>query len=471
MKPKPSYRVLVVSTASDGGGPVLGTDGGPSPAYRDFEPTRGESRRLLVIASFGAAAVIVVAAIALAAVTGTLSGDDADDDPPAGLGQAIAATESESESEPKSESGSESTAQDRDDALDLFVTGTIGTDDEDANADNETDAAATENPSASSTTTADDSSAPSEAAGDSPTGDANPDQTSTTADGSTTAPSNADPDPAAGGTPTTDATSTTETTEATQPPTTVAATTTAPPTTLETTTTDGGDANGGNTCASNGEFERVYRNDFNGSSVGSEWTLYNSPGNAGFGLRRPSAITVSDGKLVITAQMQDGSLVSGGMALGRDLTYGKYVFRVRTDNDPSQAVSGVVLTWPQAGNNHRNGENNMYETLTKTPNRNPFFSFIHKPFGNASTQEFYRHDADGAQFQVMSMEWTPDRITITRQGPGSTSSDSWTVNETSADLIPDVPHHLAIQLDGWKDTIGGTVRMEVDYVEVYKYCG
>ncbi|MGB5760813.1 MAG: hypothetical protein WBM50_28115 [Acidimicrobiales bacterium] len=34
----------------------------------------------------------------------------------------------------------------------------------------------------------------------------------------------------------------------------------------------------------------------------------------------------------------------------------------------------------------------------------------------------------------------------------------------------DVAHHLAIQLDAWKHSIADPVRIEVDHVEVYKFC-
>ncbi|MEM7326477.1 MAG: glycoside hydrolase family 16 protein [Actinomycetota bacterium] len=256
----------------------------------------------------------------------------------------------------------------------------------------------------------------------------------------------------------------TSTTTTTQPPTTT--TTTQPPTTTTTAPPNPG------TCASGGEFERLLRDDFNGSSLGSHWSPYYSAGNAGYGLRRPSAISVQNGRMVITARMENGSLVSGGMEHLYNQQYGKYRFRVRTDNDPSRSLSGVVLTWPQSDAHPRDGENNIYETLVQTANRDPFFTFIHKPYGTTHDQEYYEHHADGSQFQVMTMEWTPDRITITREGPGRDGNwDSWTVNETSADLIPDNPHKLTIQLDAWQHSMTGTVRMEVDWVEVYRYCG
>lgn len=295
------------------------------------------------------------------------------------------------------------------------------------------------------------------------------DRTTTTeaANGNTTAAPATTTNPATTAAPTTPA--------PTDPPTTPAPTT-APPTTPPTTsppttppTTPPPTQPPSNNCGGGGEFERIFRDDFNGSSIGGGWSKYNSAGNAGYGLRRPSAITAQNGNMVITARMENGSLVSGGMSQAIHQTYGKYVVRVRTDNDPSQAVSGVVLTWPSSGAHPRDGENNIYETLVQTPNRNPFFTFIHKPFGSHSDQEYKEHHADGSQFQTMTMEWTPNRITIIREGTGS--SDTWTVNETGADLIPDVNHHLAIQLDGWKHSIGGDVRMEVDFVEIYKYCG
>lgn len=214
------------------------------------------------------------------------------------------------------------------------------------------------------------------------------------------------------------------------------------------------------------------RDDFNGSSVAGQWLQYNGPGNSRYGDRRPSANKVENGRLIITANMRNGRVVSGGMSHRHSQQYGKYRFRVRTDNDPSEAMSGVVLTWPQSQDQPRDGENNIYETLANAVERNPFYSFIHEPFGTKSDQKRFVHNADGAQFQIMTMEWTPDYISVTREGPGGARhTETQTLNETSDNLIPDNPHKLAIQLDAWEHSISAPVRMEVDWVEVYKYCG
>lgn len=216
----------------------------------------------------------------------------------------------------------------------------------------------------------------------------------------------------------------------------------------------------------------MFRDDFNGDSVGDAWYQYHSVGNAGYGLRRPSATTVKDGRLVMTAQMVDGSLVSSGMAHRYDQTYGKYVFRVRVDEDPDLATSAVVLTWPESEVHPRDGENNIYESLTYDADRDPFYTVIHKPYGTVRDHIVHNHNADGTKFQTMTMEWRPDGITIIREGPGYAGDyERWFQPETDEDWIPDVPHHITIQLDAWKNYISAPVRMEVDFVEVYKYCG
>ncbi|MGI9596456.1 MAG: glycoside hydrolase family 16 protein [Acidimicrobiales bacterium] len=257
----------------------------------------------------------------------------------------------------------------------------------------------------------------------------------------------------------------------TAPPLTTAASTTAPPTTTRPTTASTTASTAG-PCSGDGRFERVFRDDFDGTAISSNWRQYHSIGNNDFGLRRPSANTVSNGRLFITAQMIDGNLVSGGMAHNYDQLYGKYVVKVRTDQDPDLATSGVVLTWPESQVHPRDGENNIYESLKYDTDRSPFYTVIHKPFGTHSDQVVRVHNADGTEFQVMTMEWTPEAITIIREGPGFAGDvERWTLDETSEDLIPDVPHHVTIQLDAWKQSMSTVVRMEVDYIEVHRYCG
>jgi len=203
----------------------------------------------------------------------------------------------------------------------------------------------------------------------------------------------------------------------------------------------------------------AFAEDFAGPTVeADDWDLYDSPGNAGFGLRRPSAIAVRDGILVITAQMIDDTLVTGGMAHRDNQVYGRWEFRVRTDPDPSEATSGVVLTWPESENWPIDGENDMYET-GRDPDRSPFQTFVH--YGTDNSQEFLTHDADGTRWHTIAMEWTADRIAMYRDG-------DFVGEITDPIVIPDVSHHMTIQLDAWADTMGEPVRMEVDWVRIHR---
>lgn len=197
---------------------------------------------------------------------------------------------------------------------------------------------------------------------------------------------------------------------------------------------------------------------FEGPEVDTaSWNQYHSPGHDGWGLRRPRAITIEDGLLVITAQMEDGVLVSGGMAHVRDQIYGRWVFRVRSEPDPSGATSAVVLTWPGSNNWPIDGENDMYET-GRNPIRSPFKTFVH--YGADNRQVELVHDADGTEWHEVAMEWTAERITMFLDG-------ELAGEVTNVEAIPDVPHHMTIQLDAWTETMGDPVRMFVDWVEVY----
>ena len=61
----------------------------------------------------------------------------------------------------------------------------------------------------------------------------------------------------------------------------------------------------------------------------------------------------------------------------------------------------------------------------------------------------------------MAMEWEPSAIRIYRDG-----ILAWTVTDRNA--IPDVAHHLSIQLDAFKKSMSGTVRLQVDWVKIYR---
>ena len=156
-------------------------------------------------------------------------------------------------------------------------------------------------------------------------------------------------------------------------------------------------------------FERTFRDDFN--ELREDWVVYDSDGNAGFGVRSPEAVSVSGGNLTIRAEMKNGELVSGGISYPEDQKYGLWVLKVRIDKDPSGATSGVALLWPKEDVEEgeelypwpEGGETNIFETITddngrpsgKT-DRKDVKSFVH--YGKDNKQKSFEHpSSDGSQ--------------------------------------------------------------------------
>jgi beta-glucanase (GH16 family) len=204
----------------------------------------------------------------------------------------------------------------------------------------------------------------------------------------------------------------------------------------------------------------VFDDEFNGKTLDrTKWTPYDSVGNRGFGLRRPSAFRLDgSGRLIVTAQTVNGVLVSGGMEATYNRTYGYYEFRVRADPDPTRTLSAVVLTWPQSGAWPLDGENDVYETQDGGGHY-PFRTFIH--YGATNEQADYTQEADASRWHTIGMDWEPGYIKVYRDG-----SLVWTLRDRAS--IPKVNHHVCIQLDAEANNLlPHPVHMYVDYVRIY----
>jgi len=247
------------------------------------------------------------------------------------------------------------------------------------------------------------------------------------------------------------------------------------------------------------EWELDFEDDFEGASVDAEqWNIYNSAGHNSNGLRHPSAYTVEEGSLVVTARMcpvsenraeidgrtvdipsgvklsDDGSrvLVSGGMAHRKEYGPGtKFEFRVRCEKDASNTMSAVVLTWPKSGSdrNARCEESDIYETGAATgAARDKVSSFFHyglhpdKNNGKVTqTQKDYAIDA--TEWHTMGFEWYTDKVYVFLDGV-----KVWTIVDKS--IVPIYDHHLCIQLDAFGARLSDAdseVKMYVDWVRIY----
>jgi beta-glucanase (GH16 family) len=220
----------------------------------------------------------------------------------------------------------------------------------------------------------------------------------------------------------------------------------------------------GPSSAASKRWRLVLADDFHGTRLNTaRWQPYGPrwPGNGGNGLRDGSALSVRDGVLTITAQMVRGTLVSGAAASRRSITYGRVMFRARTDADPSGATSGVVLLWPSSGNWPIDGETDIYETGTE-PDRGSFSSYLH--YGADNQQQWIGHEADATRWHRMAMEWTPTRVRFFRDGRFAGA-----VRDPEA--ISHARQHLCLQLDAFSPSMTGTVRMQVDDVRIYALRG
>ncbi|WP_226351395.1 family 16 glycosylhydrolase [Pseudonocardia sp. ICBG601] len=191
------------------------------------------------------------------------------------------------------------------------------------------------------------------------------------------------------------------------------------------------------------QWRQVGGDEFDGSRVDrSTWTVYNSPGGFGNGLRRPSAVGVGDGLLTVTARPRAaGGGVSGGVAMHDGQLYGRWEFRARTD--VGTGYSPAILLWPDSERFPDDGELDMMEI--PFGDRHAATAFVH--YGAQNHILSTASPGDFTQWHTFALDWLPDRITWYVDGV-----KRWEVTDRRA--IPTTPMHLAIQLDqgpasGW----------------------
>jgi endo-1,3-1,4-beta-glycanase ExoK len=241
-------------------------------------------------------------------------------------------------------------------------------------------------------------------------------------------------------------------------------------------TPDAGTPSGGGTVGS--QFQLIFEDHFNASDLdGTVWTKYGATsdwdGHGGNGLRVGRAISVANGIATITAtpaaQTSTGELESGGFTIKDPyrIAYGRYEVRIRVDDDLSRVTSGLALLWNTEESVHPwcQGENDFYETGTS---RDDFSTFLHYELGtpncsDGTTQVYFDHNFDPRVWHVISLEWRPNRYEVFVDGV----SDGVTTNP---DYIPDWVQRLTFQLDAMNSgVLAAPVRLQIDYVRIYKY--
>ncbi len=200
----------------------------------------------------------------------------------------------------------------------------------------------------------------------------------------------------------------------------------------------------------------------------TRWGPYSTPGNHSQypGLRKPSAIEVKDGTLVLTASYDPVAkiITTGAMSHRFDWAYGDVEVRVRTENDPTGQMSGVVLRWPFNSMVEGDGEYDFYETTRASDNL--LRAFYHYA-GTQNLQEHFRHStALRSDWHTVRMSARPDSIKLFCD-----DQHVWTV--TNPDVLKNLARkgHVCIQLDVFgRDgyvPLPAPVRMYVDCVKIW----
>ncbi len=205
----------------------------------------------------------------------------------------------------------------------------------------------------------------------------------------------------------------------------------------------------------------THHDEFTGTCLDlARWGVYDGPGSGGVGLRRPSAISVGDGELRITAR----GMVSGGLAwVGPATTYGRWEVRMKADR--GTGYSAVVLLWPDSDRWPVDGELDFAEISAPNRDRNNFTAH----WGIDNSQSSASLVGDFSQWHDYAVEWEPDHVTMFVDGLPI-------YHTTDPAAIPRAPMHLALQ----QDVLGGDhgssvpsvnnpdeVTMHVDWVRMY----
>ena len=202
-----------------------------------------------------------------------------------------------------------------------------------------------------------------------------------------------------------------------------------------------------------GEPTRV--DEFDSTSLGEEWGVYDGPGHAGNGRRTPDAVSVGDGMLTITGNPEGDT---AGMEWGGGQRYGRWEGRVKAPaSDPT--YNALLLLWPDAEDFPVGGEIDFMEMMDHT--RQKTHVFLH--YGKSNKTVSGSVVADATQWHNWAVEWTPTHIATYLD-----SKEWWRTERT--EIFPPRPMHLCVQLDWFPEDGDDPVKtstMHVDWVKQY----
>ena len=193
--------------------------------------------------------------------------------------------------------------------------------------------------------------------------------------------------------------------------------------------------------------------DYTGAPDPAKWSVYNSAGHVGNGIRSPKQVTVDGSKLVITGT-PDGT-TAGMSAKFANQKYGRWEVRAAGSGDNEYHM--VLLLWPDSRNWPCDGEVDYAET---SGDWNVIKFFHHYSCSNSTTS--VAMPLDVSQFHNYALDWSPNGIV------GYVDGVKW-FEDNDPTHQPPGPMHQTLQLDWFPDsTADGAGEMRVDWVRVYE---
>lgn len=212
---------------------------------------------------------------------------------------------------------------------------------------------------------------------------------------------------------------------------------------------------------------------YSGAPDATKWSVYNSPGHAGNGVRSPARISVANGKLTITGLA--GSANTGGMAHKTERQYGKWEIRARSyytsdPNAPGDKDGGyhpVAIIWPSDGSSWPYG--GEYDFLENgEPGEPAAGSFLHYPSldGENHQIEVPSYPVNQREFHNYAIEWTSSFLKLYVDGNlWYTASGGAAADRKAIQAM--LEGNLTLQLDAFQETglIGSA--FEIEWVRLY----
>jgi len=195
---------------------------------------------------------------------------------------------------------------------------------------------------------------------------------------------------------------------------------------------------------------------YTGAPDSAKWSVYDSAGHAGNGIRSPQQASVNGTHLNIDGTA-DGT-TAGLSAKFANQKYGRWEARMKASGDEEYHMVGIL--WPDSQNWPCDGEIDYAET---TGSFSEVHFFNHYSCSNLQTQG--SKTIDVTQFHNYAVDWSPSGIV------GYIDGVEWFRDEVASHQPPGSMHQT-LQLDWFPDaTANGTANMQVDWVRVYEAAG